>query len=279
MGLTVTDDRPALSEQEAVMIPPTSRVAVVLAASKGLGRACADKLADDGWKLVVCSRTDEGVDATVTALRERGAEATGVSADVASVDGIEAVFAHVDDTYGRVDALVCNAGGPQPGGFLSLDEEAWERGYQLTLMSAVRAMRQAIPRMRQAGYGRLIVLGSSSVRRPIPNLVLSNAYRPALAGLVTSLAVELGPDGITANMVSPGRLDTDRVQQLDATAAERQGITPEQARAASEASIPMGRYGDPADLAACVAFLASDGAGYVTGQSLLVDGGLVPTIP
>lgn len=261
------------------MTSPTDRVAVVLAASKGLGRACAERLADDGWNLVVCSRTDEGVGATMAALRGRGTGATGVTADVATVDGIETVFAHADETYGRLDALVCNAGGPPPGAFLSLDDAAWERGHELTLMSAVRAMRQAIPRMRRAGYGRLIVLGSSSVRRPIPNLVLSNAYRPALAGIVKSLAVELGPDGITANMVSPGRLDTERVRELDAKAAEYQGGTPEQARASSEASIPMGRYGEPADLAAFVAFLASEQAGYVTGQSVLVDGGLVPTIP
>jgi 3-oxoacyl-[acyl-carrier protein] reductase len=261
------------------MIATTDRVALVLAASKGLGRACAEKLADDGWKLVVCSRTADGVNATVTALRERGTEATGLQADVATIDGIESIFAHVDETYGRLDALVCNAGGPPPGGFLSLDDEAWAAGYELTLMSAVRAMRQAIPRMRETGFGRLIVLGSSSVRRPIDNLVLSNAYRPALAGIVKSLAVELGPDGITVNMVSPGRLDTERVRQLDEKVAERQGITPEEARASSESAIPMGRYGDPADLAAAVAFLLSENAGYVTGQSLLVDGGLVPTIP
>lgn len=257
----------------------TGRVAVVLAASKGLGRACAEALADDGWTLVVCSRTDEGVEETVKALRARGASASGVAADVATVGGIEAVFAHVDATHDRLDALVCNAGGPPPGAFLSLDDEAWARGYELTLMSVVRSVRHAVPRMRRTGYGRLIVLGSSSVRRPIPNLVLSNAYRPALAGIVKSLAVELGPDGITANMVSPGRINTDRVRELDAKAAERQQVTPEQARTASESTIPMGRYGDPAELAAAVVFLASSGAGYVTGQSLLVDGGLVPTIP
>ena len=257
----------------------TERVAVVLAASKGLGRACAEALVDDGWKLVVCSRTDQGVGDTVAALRERGAVASGVVADVATVAGIGAVFAHLDATHARLDALVCNAGGPPPGTFLSLDDDAWARGYELTLMSAVRAIREAIPRMRETGYGRLIVLGSSSVRRPIPNLVLSNAYRPALAGVIKSLAVELGPDGITANMVSPGRIDTDRVRELDAKIGERQGLTPEQARAASESTIPMGRYGEPSDLAAAVAFLASPASGYVTGQSLMIDGGLVPTLP
>lgn len=256
-----------------------NRVAVVLAASKGLGRACAEALAERGWDLVVCSRSQEGVDDTVSALEALGATATGVPADVSVAEDVAAVFAHADEQFGRVDALVCNAGGPPPGQFLALDDDAWMRGYELTLMSAVRAMREAIPRMREGGYGRLIVLGSSSVRRPLPNLVLSNAYRPALAGIIKSLAVELGPDGITANMISPGRIDTSRVRELDAKSAERQGITPEEAREKSEGTIPLGRYGQPKDLADAVAFVASEQAGYMTGQSLLIDGGLVPTIP
>ena len=255
------------------------RTAVVLAASKGLGRACAETLASEGFDLVVCSRTQEGVDDTVAALTSLGARAVGTPADVSDPADLEAVFATADDTFGRVDALVCNAGGPPPGGFMSLDDDAWTRGFELTLMSAIRAMRLAIPRMQAAGYGRLVVLGSSSVRRPIPNLVLSNAYRPAIAGVIKSLAVELGPDGITANMVSPGRLATARVRELDGKAAEKQGTTEEEARAASEATIPMGRYGQPEDLAHAVAYLVSEKAGYVTGQSLLVDGGLVPTLP
>lgn len=255
------------------------RTAVVLAASKGLGRACAETLASRGFDLVVCSRTQQGVDETVAALTSLGARAVGTPADVSDAADLEAVFATADDTFGRVDALVCNAGGPPPGSFMALDDEAWARGFDLTLMSAIRAMRLAIPRMQAGGYGRLVVLGSSSVRRPIPNLVLSNAYRPALAGVIKSLAVELGPDGITANMVSPGRLDTARVRELDAKAAEKRGITPDEARTASEATIPMGRYGQPNDLAQAVAFLVSEQAGYVTGQSLLIDGGLVPTIP
>jgi 3-oxoacyl-[acyl-carrier protein] reductase len=255
------------------------RVAVVLAASKGLGRACAQTLAERGWDLVVCSRTAEGVRGTVEALEAAGARAEGVEADVSRAEDIERVFARADEAFGRVDALVCNAGGPPPGDFLALDDGKWERGFELTLMSAVRAMRAAIPRMRSGGFGRLVVLGSSSVRRPIPNLVLSNAYRPALAGVIKSLAVELGPDGITANMVSPGRLETERLRELDAKNAEKRGTTAEEVRAASEASIPMGRYGTPQDLAEAVAFLVSEQAGYITGQSLLVDGGLVPTIP
>lgn len=255
------------------------RVAVVLAASRGLGRACAETLADRGWDLVVCSRTQEGVDGTVRALEDAGARAAGVVADVSSAPDIEHVFARADESFGRVDALVCNAGGPPAGGMMSLDDGDWTRAFDLTLMSVVRAVRAAVPRMRAGGYGRLVVIGSSSVRRPIPGLLLSNAYRPALAGIVKSLAVELGPDGITANLVAPGRIDTERVRQLDGIAAERRGISTEEARADSEASIPLGHYGRPEDLAGAVAFLLSEEAGYITGQTLLVDGGLVATLP
>lgn len=255
------------------------RVALVLAASQGLGRACAESLAAAGFDLVVCSRTEEGVRDTVTALEGFGVEATGLPTDVTDPAQLERLFDYVDERFGRLDVLVTNAGGPPPGGFEALDDDAWARGYDLTLMSVVRAMRLALPRLRSTGFGRIVVIGSSSVRRPIPNLVLSNAYRPALAGIVKSLAVELGPEAITVNMVSPGRIHTERVDLLDAKQAERAGISAEEARARSEASIPFGRYGEPAELGSMVAFLASDAAGYVTGQSILVDGGQVPTLP
>lgn len=255
------------------------RVALVLAASHGLGRATATALAEAGWTVAVCSRDADAVQATVDHLRGLGVAASGLPADVSRAEDLDRVFAHVDDRHGRLDALVANAGGPPAGGFEDLDEEAWAHGYQLTLMSAVRSMRAAIPRMRASEYGRIVVLGSSSARKPLPGLVLSNAYRPALVGIVKSLAVELGRDGITVNMVSPGRIDTQRVRELDQRAATRRGVPVEEVRARSEASIPMGRYGRPEELASMVVFLASEAAGYVTGQSIVVDGGMVPTLP
>ncbi len=255
------------------------KVALVLAASQGLGRASAESLAAAGFDVAVCSRTEAGVAATVSALEALGVRASGIPTDVTDADQLEALFAHVDATFGRLDVLVTNAGGPPAGGFEQLDDAAWSKGYELTLMSTVRAIRLAIPHMRAAGYGRIIVIGSSSVRRPIPGLLLSNAYRPALAGIVKSLAVDLGPEGITVNMVSPGRILTERVQEIDAKRAESQGIDASEVRRASEATIPFGRYGDPVELGAAVAFIASPGASYMTGQSLLIDGGLVPTLP
>jgi 3-oxoacyl-[acyl-carrier protein] reductase len=255
------------------------RVAIVLAASKGLGRGCAEALATHGFRLVLCARNQEGVDEAVSAIRRDGGDAVGCAANVSKVVDISTVFELADKTYGRVDVLVANAGGPPPGAFESLSEETWREAFELTLMSAVRSINLAIPRMRTAGYGRIIVLGSSSVRMPLPNLALSNVFRPGLVGAVKTLAVELAGDGITVNMVSPGRVDTDRVRSLDEGRAKREGTSYEEARSRSERAIPMGRYGRPADVGELVAFLASERAGYITGQSILVDGGLVPSLP
>jgi 3-oxoacyl-[acyl-carrier protein] reductase len=255
------------------------RVAIVMAASKGLGRGCAEALAAQGFRLVLCARNQQGVDEAVASIRRDGGDAIGCAADVSKAVDIRTVFEVADQTYGRVDALVANAGGPPPGAFESLSDDAWLQAFELTLMSAVRAINQAIPRMRAAGYGRIIVLGSSSVRMPLPNLALSNVFRPGLVGAVKTLAVELAGDGITVNMVSPGRVDTDRVRTLDEGRAKREGTTYEEARSRSERAIPIGRYGSPADVGELVAFLASERAGYITGQSILVDGGLVPSLP
>lgn len=252
-------------------------VALVLAGSKGLGRGCAEELARTGHRLVICARGEEDLARAAEELRADGAEVATAVVDVASPEGVAAAFRAVGDAYGRLDVLVCNAGGPPPGDFAKVTEDDWRTAFELTLMSVVRSVEHALDRM--GGGGRIIIVGSSSVRMPIPNLVLSNVFRPGLAGLTKSLAVELGPRGITVNIVSPGRIATDRVATLDAAAAQRQGVDAAEVRAQSEARIPMGRYGEPRELGAMVAFLASPAAGYVTGQTILVDGGMVPTLP
>jgi len=256
-----------------------SRVAIVMAGSKGLGRACAQALAGEGLRILVCARGSRDLDLTLSTLKDLGAEAIAMQADVSRPKDVEAVFQQSDRAFGRLDVLVCNAGGPPLGDFMSLDDHAWLQGYELTLMSAVRAVRLAVPRMRAGSYGRLIVIGSSSVRMPLPDLALSNVFRPALLGLVKMLSQDLAKDGITINMVSPGRIATDRVRTLDQQRAERNDTTYSEAKADSERKIPMGRYGSPEELAAVVAFLASDRASYVTGQNILVDGGLVASLP
>jgi 3-oxoacyl-[acyl-carrier protein] reductase len=251
------------------------RVALVMAASRGLGRGCAEALADAGFALAVCARRQAPLDELVAVLRERGAPVVGVTADVGTAEGVEALVSAALDAYGRVDVLVANAGGPPMGDFGSLGDDDWRAAFELTLMSAVRALRRCVPLMAASGFGRAIVIGSSSVRSPIPGLALSNAMRPALHGVVKTLAIEVAGQGVTVNLVSPGRIETDRSRAADEATAARAGTGYDEVRRASEASIPMGRYGRPAELGALVAFLASDAAGYITGQRILVDGGMV----
>lgn len=255
------------------------RVALVTAGSKGLGFGCAHELAAGGSTVVLCGRTRATLDAAVARIRDDGGDAHGIVADITSTSDLDDLYAAVDRDHGRLDVLVANAGGPPHGAFEDLDDDAWETGIQLVLMSVIRSIRAAVPRMEAAGGGRILVIGSSSVRRPIPALAISNTLRPGLAGLAKSLAVDLAPRGITVNLVAPGRIATERVVALDEATAARTGRTVEDARAASIATIPAGRYGEPRELGAIVAFLASAAAGYVTGQTILVDGGMVPTLP
>lgn len=255
--------------------------ALVLAGTRGLGAASAAALAQAGHPVAICGRTKESVDAGLVTLRDHAdtAPVTGLVADVSKPDDLRGAVDQTADELGEVGVLVANAGGPPAGGFFDVGPEDWERAYHLTLMSFVHAVRAVAPAMRTAGRGRIVLIGSSSVRKPIPNLVLSNAFRPALAGVVKDLAVTLAPEGVTVNMVSPGRIDTDRVRDLDGKQAEAKGLSVEEVRARAEQAIPAGRYGEPAELGALVAFLASEAAGYITGQSVLVDGGMVPTLP
>ncbi len=257
----------------------TRRVAVITAATKGLGRASADALARAGYAVAICARKEDQVAAATLEIERLGAPVLGVTVDVARPDELERFFALVDERYGRLDVLVSNAGGPPPGAFAAVTDEQWSSAFELTLMSAVRSFRLAIERMQPNGFGRLLLIGSSSIRQPISELVLSNAFRPALAGVVKTLAGEVAADGITVNMIAPGRVDTERVRELDERRAKNAGVPVEEFRRSFERTIPAGRYGDPAEVGAVVAFLASDAAAYVTGQTILVDGGLVRTLP
>lgn len=250
------------------------KVALVTAASRGLGRAIAHRLADEGAQVAVCSRDQARVEQTAAAIAEQtGAEILPVTADVSQAEAVNKLMDEVIGRWGRIDVLVCNAGGPPSGTFESFDDEVWQRAFETNLLSVVRLVRAALPHM--TGGGKIITIASTSVKQPIPGLILSNTMRAGVAGLMKSLAEELAPRGILVNTVCPGRIATDRVQELDEARAEKEGVSVEEVRKAVSAQIPLGRYGKPDEFARAVAFLASDANTYVTGQALMVDGGMV----
>ncbi|CCW35434.1 dehydrogenase of unknown specificity, short-chain alcohol dehydrogenase like [Chthonomonas calidirosea] len=250
------------------------RVALVAAASKGLGFACALELAREGAKVALFARTEEAIQAAARRIREEtGAEALPLVADVTKEKDIANAVSKTVEHFKALHILVPNSGGPPPGTFASLGEAEWHTAIESTLLSTVRLIREALPHLQQAGWGRIVVITSTSVRQPIPGLLLSNTLRTGVVGLCKTLAQELAPYGITVNNVGPGSFDTDRIKLLLERRARERGISVEEARRQMEAAIPLGRLGRPEELAHMVAFLASDAAAYVTGQTILVDGG------
>ncbi|GIP39786.1 short-chain dehydrogenase [Paenibacillus sp. J31TS4] len=251
--------------------------AVVTAASRGIGFAIADKLAEEGANLIVCSRHRESIDEAAASLKKHGTEVIARAVDVSDAGSLQAFVKEVAAERESIDALVCNAGGPPGGGFLSFDDEAWEKAFATNVMSVVRLVRGFYPLLKQQG-GRIVTIASTSVKEPIPGLVLSNTMRTGVTGLMKTLSVELGPDGILVNTVCPGRIETDRIQELDRARAEREGRSEEEIRKAMEAQIPLGRYGRPEELADLAAFLLSPRNTYLTGSTYFVDGGMVKSL-
>lgn len=251
------------------------RVALVTAASKGLGKGIALKLAEEGAEVVICSRSEEALGATAAEISTRtGRDPLAVAADVRDPAAIKRLVEAALGRYGRIDVLVNNAGGPPPGTFFDLDDEQWQGAVDLLLLSTVRLTRAVVPQMRERRWGRVINSTSVSTKQPIPGLLLSNAVRTAVIGLAKTLSQELARDGITVNNLLPGSIYTDRVEQINQATAARTGRSVEEVRRAAEGDIPLGRYGRVEEYAAAAAFLASEGASYITGVSLLVDGGV-----
>jgi 3-oxoacyl-[acyl-carrier protein] reductase len=258
--------------------PGVPRIALVCAASKGLGRASAEALARDGVRVAICARGVEALHATAAAIRAAGGHALPIEADLRRAEDIDRVIASTVETFGGLDILVTNTGGPPSGPFMTLDERAWLDAIDTILLSVVRLCRGVIPHMQARGGGRIINVTSISVKQPIEGLVLSNALRAAVTGLAKTLSVELAPHNILVNCVAPGYTRTDRVVELSQQSAAREGITPEQADRRIVDRIPMGRMGTPEEFGEVVRFLASPAASFVTGVTIPVDGGWVRSL-
>ncbi len=250
------------------------KVAIVGGSSKGLGKAIAMELAREGANVVVCSRNENVLLATAQEIgSQTGQQVLALPADVSKAADIESLVSKTVARFGRVDILINNAGGPPLGTFESLGDEDWAKALEMNLLSAVRLSREVLPHMKKQGGGRIINVTSLAAKEPMEGLILSNAARAGVLGLAKSMANELAKYNITVNSVLPGSHLTDRILQTAKVQADQTKTTQEEVMAQRTKSIPLGRMGTPEEFAAVVTFLASERASFVTGATLVVDGG------
>lgn len=258
----------------------TGKVALVLAASKGLGRACAAALATEGASVTIGARDEQTLEKTAQEIQqETGRCVLAVPTDVTREEDVEAIVTATVKEFGSIDILVNNAGGPPSGLFEAVNDEQWQAAFEQNLLSAVRLTRIVLPHMRERGSGRIINIVSTSVKEPIDGLLLSNSIRMAVVGFAKTLSLELAPFNITVNNVCPGRFLTDRLREGRSFQEKMaQGMGEAEILKGIARDIPMGRIGKPEELGAFVAFLASQQASYITGTTIQIDGGLIRAV-
>jgi 3-oxoacyl-[acyl-carrier protein] reductase len=250
------------------------RRAVVTGASRGIGRAIASALAAEGADVIAAARNAEKLQGLAASVQAGTGTITAQVADLSKEADIQGLAAEL----GKADILVFNTGGPPFGTAAEITDTAWMGQFEAMFLSAIRLTRLALPGMRARRFGRIMLVVSSGVIQPIPNLALSNALRSGLVGWAKTLASEVAADGVTVNCLAPGRIATDRIVEFDQARAKRDGTTEEQARKASLMTIPAGRYGEADEFAAMAAFLASPKASYMTGGIIRIDGGMIRSI-
>jgi 3-oxoacyl-[acyl-carrier protein] reductase len=268
------------------MISLTGHRALVTGASAGLGFGIASELSVCGARVVIASRSETNIRAAAARITRR-LEATGdtppepgcaplpIAVDVTAPGAATRLAAAAREGLGGLDILVCNAGGPPPGDFGELDDRDWEEAFRLILLAPVRLIRACLPLLRESGRGRVLIISSISGLRPVRRLMLSNVLRPSLMGLARHLGNELAPDRVLVNAIAPGFFDTERASEVQQAIAQASGIDVTRVRAELTARIPLGRQGDPAELGRYAAFLVSAENSYITGQTLVIDGGLL----
>ena len=254
------------------------KVALVLASSRGLGQAMAVSLAREGVKVAVTGRNPEGLQQSVKMIEAVGGQALALQWDLADLSVIDSLVAKVETDLGPIDILINNTGGPPPTPAAGQDPALWQKSFNDMVLSLIAITDRVLPGMRQKKWGRIITSTTSGAIAPIKNLAISNTLRSALLAWSKTLAAEVASEGITVNVIMPGRVATDRLRQLDEARAKREGTSYEDVVAASLRQIPMGRYGDPTEYGDAATFLASQNASFITGTVLRVDGGQIQAV-
>jgi 3-oxoacyl-[acyl-carrier protein] reductase len=267
----------APDHREAAII--TTRTAFIGGGSAGIGNATAEHLLRTGHRVVITGRNAAALDAAADRLRHRtGGDVQALAGDMAETSAAGKTLAEAEARYGAMDVLVLNAGGPPPGGILDIGDEQWRTAYELLLLGPLALTRAALPRMAERGFGRAVFITSTAVRQPQPDLAVSVVLRSAVTAAAKLLAREFAGQGVTVNCVAPGPTSTERRAEILRARAARTGSTFEALDAGDAAAVPAGRAGRPQEIAAAVAFLASDAASYINGTVLTVDGGRTETI-